>query len=136
MNFCFFFNAIGQKVLSEESLEPLEKRHYEILCFLEMYFSPAFFDISIHFTTDLIKEIKILGLVFLHQMYAYERFNSILKSFIRNRAYPKGSMVQRYCTEQTMELARNYTNPSNTNGVPKSRYEGRLTGKGTMRRRL
>jgi hypothetical protein len=25
MNFCFFFNAIGQKVLSEETLESLEK---------------------------------------------------------------------------------------------------------------
>jgi hypothetical protein len=25
MNFCFFFNAIGQKVLSEEALESLEK---------------------------------------------------------------------------------------------------------------
>jgi hypothetical protein len=25
MNFCFFFNAIGQKVLSEEPLESLEK---------------------------------------------------------------------------------------------------------------
>jgi hypothetical protein len=25
MNFCFFFNAIGQKVLSEEALETLEK---------------------------------------------------------------------------------------------------------------
>jgi hypothetical protein len=24
MNFCFFFNAIGQKVLSEESLESLK----------------------------------------------------------------------------------------------------------------
>jgi hypothetical protein len=34
MNFCFFFNAIGQKVLSEEALESLEKRHYETLCFL------------------------------------------------------------------------------------------------------
>jgi hypothetical protein len=28
-NFCFFFNAIGQKVLSEEALESLEKRHYK-----------------------------------------------------------------------------------------------------------
>jgi hypothetical protein len=27
MNFCFFFNAIGQKVLSEEDHELLEKRH-------------------------------------------------------------------------------------------------------------
>jgi hypothetical protein len=84
MNFCFFFNAIGQKVLSEEALESLEKRHYEILCFLEMYFPPAFFDISIYLTTHFIKEIKLLGPVFLHQMYAYERFNGILKSFIKN----------------------------------------------------
>jgi hypothetical protein len=29
MNFFFFFNAIGQKVLSEEALESLEKIHYE-----------------------------------------------------------------------------------------------------------
>jgi hypothetical protein len=25
MNFCFFFNAVGQKVLSEEALKSLEK---------------------------------------------------------------------------------------------------------------
>jgi hypothetical protein len=31
MNFCFFFNAIGQKVLSEESLESLEK------CTMKLY---------------------------------------------------------------------------------------------------
>jgi hypothetical protein len=58
--------------------------HYEILCFIEMYFLLAFFDISVLLTTHLIKEIKLLGPVFLHQMYAYERFNSILKSFVRN----------------------------------------------------
>jgi hypothetical protein len=84
MNFCFFFNAIGQKVLGEEALESLQKRHYEILCFLEMYFPPTFFDVSVHFTAHLIKEIKLLGHVFLHQMYTYERFNGVLKSFIRN----------------------------------------------------
>jgi hypothetical protein len=59
-----------------------------------MYFLPAFFDIGVHFTTHLMKEIKLLGLVFLHQMYAYERFNGILKSFVRNRTYPEDSMVQ------------------------------------------
>jgi hypothetical protein len=84
MNFYFFFNAIVQKVQSEEFLESLEKGHYETLCFLEIYFSSAFFDTSVHFTTHLIKEIKLLGPVFLLQMYAYERFNAILKSFIRN----------------------------------------------------
>jgi hypothetical protein len=94
MKFCFFFNAIGQKVRSEEALESLEKRHYETLCFLETYFPPAFFDINVHFTTHLIKEIKLIGPVFLHQMYVYKRFNSILKSFVKNQAYLEGSMVQ------------------------------------------
>jgi hypothetical protein len=84
MNFCFSFNAIGQKVLSEEAPESLEKRHYETLYFIELYFPPTFFDINVHFTTHLIKEIKLLGPMFLHQMYAYERFNGILKSFVRN----------------------------------------------------
>jgi hypothetical protein len=84
MKFFFFFNAIGQKVLSEEALESLEKRHCRTLCFLEMYFPPAFYDINIHFITHLIKEIKLPGLVFLHQMFMYETINGILKSFIRN----------------------------------------------------
>jgi hypothetical protein len=30
MNFCFFFNAIGQKVLSEEALESLEKGNMKL----------------------------------------------------------------------------------------------------------
>jgi hypothetical protein len=132
MNFCFFFNAIGQKVLSEEALESLEKRHYETLCFLEMYFPPAIFYISVHFTTHLIKEIKLLGHVFLHYMYAYERFNGILKSFIRNQAYPEDNIVQGYCTEEVVEWALNYADPSNPIGVPKSHHEGRLTGKGMI----
>jgi hypothetical protein len=33
MNFCFFFNAIGQKVVSEEALESLEK------CTIKLYAS-------------------------------------------------------------------------------------------------
>jgi hypothetical protein len=100
-----------------------------------MYFSPAFFDINIHFTTHLIKEIKLLDPVFLHQMYAYERFNGILKSFIRNRAYPKGSMVQGYCIEEAMAWALNYADLNNPIGVPMSHYEGRLIGKGNIRKK-
>jgi hypothetical protein len=132
MNFSFFFNAIGQKVLSEKALESLEKRHYETLYFLETYFPPALFDVSVHFTSHLTKEIKLLGPVFLHQMYAYERFNSVLKSLVRNQAYPEGSMVQGYCTEKAVEWALNYVDSTNPIGVPKSRHEGRLTSKGTI----
>jgi hypothetical protein len=97
-----------------------------------MYFPPTFFDISVNFTTHLIKEIKLLGDVFLHQIYAYDRFNDILKSFIRNQAYPEGSMVPGYYTEKAIEWDLNYANLSNLIGVPKSRHEGRLTCKGTI----
>jgi hypothetical protein len=89
-------------------------------------FSTCFFDIIVHLTTHLIKEIKLLGPVFLHQMYAYKRFDGILKSFIRNRAYPEGNMVQGYCPEEVVEWALNYVDPSNPIGVPKSRHEGRI----------
>jgi hypothetical protein len=65
-------------------------------------------------------------------MYAYERFNGILKLFIRNRAYPKGSMVQGYCIEEAIDWALNYADSSNPIGVPRSHHEGRLTGKGTI----
>jgi hypothetical protein len=41
-------------------------------------------------------------------------------------------MVQGYCTEEAMEWALNYADPSNPIGVPKSRHEGRLTGKETI----
>jgi hypothetical protein len=57
-------------------------------------------------------------------MYAYERFNGILKSFVRNRAYPEGNIVQGYCTEEAVEWALNYTDPSNPIGVLKSHHVG------------
>jgi hypothetical protein len=60
------------------------------------------------------------------------RFNGILKSFVRNRAYLEGNMVQGYCTEEVVEWALNYADPSNPIGVPKSHHEGRLIGKWTI----
>jgi hypothetical protein len=44
-------------------------------------------------------------------------------------------MVKGYCTEEAVKWALNYADPSNQIGVPKSRHEGRLTGKGTIGRK-
>jgi hypothetical protein len=41
-------------------------------------------------------------------------------------------MVQGYYTEEAVEWALNYADPTNPIGVPKSRHEERLTGKGTI----
>jgi hypothetical protein len=54
--------------------------------------------------------------MFLHQMYVYERFSGIHKSFVRNRAYG---------LEDSIEWVLNYVGPSNLIGVPKSHPKGR-----------
>jgi hypothetical protein len=41
-------------------------------------------------------------------------------------------MVQGYCTEEVVEWALNYVDSTIPIGVPKSRHEGRLTGKWTI----
>jgi hypothetical protein len=65
MNFFCFFNAIDQEVLIEEVLKSLEKCSMKHYASYRCIFRPTFFDISVHLTTHLIKEIKLLGPVFL-----------------------------------------------------------------------
>jgi hypothetical protein len=59
----------------------LERRHFETLCLLEATFPPSFFDLMLHLTAHLAREIWFLGLSYLHQMFPYERFYGFLKSF-------------------------------------------------------
>jgi hypothetical protein len=54
---CLFFNAIEQKVIDEEKLLDLERRHFETLCLLEATFPPSFFDLMLHLTTHLTRDI-------------------------------------------------------------------------------
>jgi putative effector of murein hydrolase LrgA (UPF0299 family) len=79
MSLCFFFNAIEQKVIDDESLPALERQLQETLCLMEAFFPPTFFDIMVHLTIHLVKEIHYLGPSYLHQMFPYERYMGILK---------------------------------------------------------
>ena len=54
---CFFFNAICSKVIDPLKLDELENEAAIILCQLEMYFPPSFFDIMIHLIVHLVREI-------------------------------------------------------------------------------
>ena len=44
---CFFFNAICSKVIDPQQLDNLENEASIILCELETYFPPSFFDIMV-----------------------------------------------------------------------------------------
>ena len=87
---CSFFNAILQKVIDPNKLEKLHDDIIITLCRLEMYFPPSFFDMMVHLIVHLVKQIQILGPVFMHQMYPFERFMGVLKKYVHNRARPEG----------------------------------------------
>jgi hypothetical protein len=78
MKLCSFFNAISQKVLDPMKLTKLQDDLILTMCSLETIFPPSFFDIMPHLLIHIMHEIKYLGPVFLHQMYPFERFMTIL----------------------------------------------------------
>ena len=61
---CFFSNAICSKVIDPVKLDELENEAAIILCQLEMYFPPVFFDIMVHLIVHLVGEIKCHGPTF------------------------------------------------------------------------
>ena len=98
----------------------------------ELAFPPSFFNVMKHILVHLLKEITILGPIYLHNMWPFERFMSILKKYVLNRAHPEGSIAKGYGTEEVIEFCVDFVNSI---GLPVSRHEGRLQGKGTIGRK-
>ncbi|KAL3627054.1 hypothetical protein CASFOL_028417 [Castilleja foliolosa] len=105
---CFFFTAICSKVIDPRVLDDLEKEAAIILCQLEMYFPPAFFDIIVHLIVHLVSEIRECGPVHLRWMYPFERYMKILKGYVKNTYRPEASIVERYVAEEAIEFCSQY----------------------------
>jgi len=76
---CSFFSFICCKVIDLVKLDELEDEIIVILCELEMFFPPSFFDIIVHLVVHLVREVRLCGLVYLRWMYPVERYMKILK---------------------------------------------------------
>jgi hypothetical protein len=76
-------------------------------------------------------QIFVLGPMYLHHMYPYEHYMSIMKGYIHNCAHPEGSLIEGYTTEEVLECYNYYRKDEKPIGIPVSQYEGRLTGKVT-----
>ena len=71
---CAFLNTISHKAIDPSSLSMLQEDVVQSLVSLEMLFLPSFFNIMTHLLVHLVKEIGILGPVFLHKMFPFERY--------------------------------------------------------------
>ncbi|KAK1602397.1 hypothetical protein QYE76_018960 [Lolium multiflorum] len=132
---CAFLNAISQKVINPEILPRLQNDVVQCLVSFELVFPPSFFNIMTHLLVHLVDEISILGPVFLHNMFPFERFMGVLKKYVHNRARPEGSISKGYGTEEVIEFCVDFIPDLKPIGVPESRHEGRLSGKGTLGRK-
>jgi hypothetical protein len=98
MKLCSFFNAISQKVVDPMKLTKLQVDLILTMCNLETIFPPSFFDLMPHLLVHIVHEMKYLGHVFLHQMYPFERFMTVIKKYVRNQTRPERCMVQGWAT--------------------------------------
>ncbi|CAM8925426.1 unnamed protein product [Rhodiola kirilowii] len=93
-------------------------------------FSPSFFDVMVHLTVHLVREIRILGPVHMRWMYPFERYMKILKSYVRNRHRPEGCIVEGYITEEAVEFCTNFLGNTAAVGIPRPRHFDQFSGKG------
>ena len=133
-----FFDVISRKSITLRQLTRLQEEIVVILCELEIYFPPAFFDVMVHLLVHVVDNIIHLRPSFLHNMMPFERLNGIIKGYVRNRAKPDASIVQGWLTEECVSFCQNYLQSEEPVSLPVNKHLSRLGGVGhkTSRREL
>ena len=66
---CSFFSSICCKVIDRVKQDELKDEIVVILCELEMFYPPSFFDIMVNLVMHMVREVRLCGLVYLRWMY-------------------------------------------------------------------
>lgn len=105
---CGYFREVSAKVLYISELEKLEERIVMTLCHMEMIFPPGFFNVMVHLVMHLATEAKVGGPVCYRSMWFVERYIGKLKSNVRNRAHPEGSIAEAFLADECMTFCSRY----------------------------
>jgi hypothetical protein len=119
----------------------LEERNPRLMCEMQKYLPPEFFNAQEHYLIHQVEEIELCGPIHTRSMWMVERHLKSLKALVRQRACPEGSMVDGYMLYQSMVYISQYfpklaTNMQvdliwDVNSIKK--FEGEhLLGKGRM----
>ena len=100
---CAFLNAISQKVMDPDNLIKLQNDVVQCLVGFELIFPSSFFNIMTHLLVHLVKEIDILGPVFIPNMFPFERFmgysrNVFVIELVQKEASPVPPELRRSLT--------------------------------------
>ena len=69
-------------------------------------------------------------------MWTYERFMPTLNRYVHNRAYPEGSMIEAYTTEEAVNWCMRYIRDGRVIGLPVHHHEGKTSGMGCTGRKV
>nr|XP_033517672.1 uncharacterized protein LOC108948841 [Nicotiana tomentosiformis] len=105
---CTFFRVLCSKELKVEELKLLGEKIPETLSTMEKLFLPGFFTVMIHLVVHLATEAKHAGPVHYRWMCPIERYLGTLKSYVRNRACPEGSIAEAYIANECMKFFSRY----------------------------
>ena len=111
---CNFYRSICARKFNAQDLSSMEERAINILCELEKVFPPSFFTVMVHLTVHLAREVILGGPVFCRWMYPTERYMFTLKSYVRNRSHPEGSIAEGYLAQECMDFCSSYLDNSDT----------------------
>ena len=103
-----FFRELCARTLRKDVLKRLQVEIVVILCRLEKIFPPAFFDVMVHLAIHLPEEALLRGPVHYGWMYPIERRLGYLKSTIRNKGRPEGSIDEGYIMDECLTFCSRY----------------------------
>ncbi|XP_074294088.1 uncharacterized protein LOC141621619 [Silene latifolia] len=103
-----FFKSLCSPTLDYNELNTLQSKIILILCQMEIEFLPTFFTIMVHLLIHLVEEVKLGGPVQYRWMYPIERYLAHLKSYVRNKSQPEGSIAEGYILEETITFCSRY----------------------------
>ncbi|XP_062014257.1 uncharacterized protein LOC133730737 [Rosa rugosa] len=119
---CLFFNEICSKTIDASRLPKIQSDLVETLCELEKYFPPSFFDIMVHLTVHLIREVELCGPICFRWMYPFERYMKVCKGYVRSKRHPEGCIAECYIAEEAVEFLAELLLDDKTVGIPKENY--------------
>ena len=128
IRFCLFFKAICSKVIDVSKLEQMQADLVVTVCLLEKFFPPSFFDIMIHLTVHLVREVELCGPVFFRWMYPFERYMKVFKGYVRGRVHPEGCIAESYIVEEAVEFCSERMLDEATVGIPSPCIAGLSNG--------
>lgn len=102
------FRRICVKVWDPADYDKLHSDVIYLLCDLEMYFPPAFFDVMTHLIIHAVEELGQYGPVTCRWMYPLERYMKLLKGHVRTYYRPEASMALGYIKDETLGYLTQY----------------------------